>query len=78
MTALLGILNSIGVAIWGYLAAGIAAVVLLVSVWSKGRKSVRTEVEAETASANRRMLDAAMRAPQEKDDVVKDLRGGRF
>ncbi len=63
---------------WKYAAAAAAAAALLLSAWAKGRKSVRAEVQASTAGANRRMLDAAVQSPQEASHVVKDLRGGRF
>lgn len=61
-----------------YLVAVGGVLALLLAAFFRGKKAARAEVDASTAAANARMLDAAVRAPQETSDVVKDLRGGRF
>lgn len=62
----------------GWLAAAIGALVMFLSVYRSGKSAARNEAAVEGARANERMLDASINAPKEKDDVVKDLRAGRF
>jgi hypothetical protein len=62
----------------GWAMAAIGALIAFLSVYQRGKHNARNEVAAEAAKSNQRMLDAAVAAPKEKDDVVKDLRAGRF
>lgn len=75
-------LAGIGLKAGGYIAAAGAVVIGLLTMLGRakqaGRNEVATKVNAETAEANKRMLDAAVQAPKEIDDVRKDLRSGKF
>lgn len=75
-------LTSIGARAWAYIAAAGAVVVGLFVILGKARQSgidyVAKKVNEDTAKATGRMLDASTQAPKDKDNVVKDLRGGKF
>ena len=75
-------LMSIGLKAWGYIAAAATAVIGLLTLFAKVKQAGRDEVikleNERAAEANKRMLDAAVQAPKGKEDVVKDLRAGRF
>ena len=75
-------LTSIGARAWGYMLAAGAVVIGLFTVLGKARQSgidyVAKKVNEDTAKATGRMLDAAVQAPKDKADVVKDLRSGKF
>lgn len=62
----------------GWAMAVVGALIAFLSVYQRGKSNARNEVAAESAKSNERMLDAAVAAPKEKEDVVKDLRAGRF
>jgi hypothetical protein len=62
----------------GWIMAALGAVIAFLSIYRSGKSAARNEAAAEGARANERMLDAAVNAPKEKSDVVKDLRAGRF
>jgi hypothetical protein len=63
---------------WAYLLAAGAALAVVAVAWKRGANSTTRRVEAQSARANERMLDAAVASPKDKDHVVKDLRSGRF
>lgn len=75
-------LTGVSLKIWGYLAAAGAVLIGLLTLFGKAKQAGRDEVvgkvNAATAEANKRMLDAAVQAPKEIDDVRKDLRSGKF
>lgn len=73
-----GFLLGVGGRAWAYIAAGATVLISLWAAWVKGRRSMRDEVNQQSAATARKMLDAAMQAPSEKSNVVKDLRSGRF
>ena len=78
----MGFLMGIGAKAWAYLATAAVAVVGLLAMLGKARKSgidyVAKKVNEDTAAATSRMLDAVVQAPKDKADVVKDLRSGKF
>lgn len=82
MTAIMSFVTSIGARAWGYMIAAGAVVVGLLAAFGKARQSgidyVAKKVNEDTAKATGRMLDAAVQAPKDKADVVKDLRSGKF
>jgi hypothetical protein len=63
---------------WAYLLAAGAAIAVVCVAWRRGAQSTSVRVNATTAEAKSRMLDAAVAAPKEKDRVVEDLRSGRL
>jgi hypothetical protein len=78
MTVLWNLVLGISLKVWGYVAAAGMVLAMFWAVWSKGRKSMREDVNRSSAETSKRMLEAAVNAPAEKSDVVKDLRSGRF
>ncbi len=78
MTVLWNLVLGVSLKIWGYVAAAGMVLAMFWAVWSKGRKSMREDVNRSSAETSKRMLEAAVNAPAEKSDVVKDLRSGRF
>ena len=75
-------LAGIGLKAWGYIAAAVTAIVGILTVLGKAKQAGRDEVVAkvnqnagETAA---RMAEAAAQSPKGKDDVVQDLRRGKF
>lgn len=78
MTVLWNLVLGISLKVWGYVAAAGMVLAMFWAVWSKGRKSMREDVNRSSAETSKRMLEASVNAPTEKSDVVKDLRSGRF
>jgi len=78
MTVLWNFLLGLSLKVWGYVAAVGMALGLFWAAWSKGRQSMREDVNRASAETSKKMLNAAVNAPTEKSDVVKDLRSGRF
>lgn len=79
---MLTLLSGIGLRVWGYIAAVVAIVVGLLSLFSKakqaGRDEVANKVNSDTAGANERMLNASTQAPKDVKNVQNDLRSGKF
>lgn len=78
MTVLWNLVLGVSLKIWGYVAAAGMVLAMFWAAWSKGRKSMREDVNRSSAETSKRMLGASVNAPTEKSDVVKDLRSGRF
>lgn len=78
MTVLWNLVLGIGLKVWGYVAAAGMVLAMFWAAWSKGRRSMREDVNRASAETSKKMLEAAVNAPTEKSDVVKDLRSGRF
>lgn len=75
-------LAGIGLKVWGYVAAAIAGVVAILTVLGRakqaGRDEVTAKVNANAGETAARMAEAAAQSPKGKDDVVQDLRRGKF
>lgn len=75
-------LASIGLKVWGYVAAAVAVVVGLLTMFGRAKQAGRDEVAGavnkSTADANARMVDAAVQAPGDRQGVANDARKGRF
>lgn len=75
-------LTGLGLKVWGYVAAAVAVVAALWTALAKAKQAGRTEVSSAvnqaSGAAAARMAEAAVKAPKERDDVVKDLRAGKF
>lgn len=68
----------VGAKIAGAAMAVLGVVIAFMTAYQRGRRAARQEVATTTAEATARMLDASTNAPKEKQDVVTDLRAGRF
>ena len=75
-------LSSIGAKTWAYIATAATLVAGVVVALGRAKQAGRNEVAAKvnesSGEAAARMAEAAVQSPKDKDDVVKDLRGGKF
>jgi hypothetical protein len=72
------ILKHISAKVFGWAMAVLGVVIAYITARQSGKTAARVEAVVETAAASKAMTDAAVGAPTDKADVVKDLRSGRF
>lgn len=78
MSVLVALASRLGLKAWGAIAAGLAVLALLATVYGKGRAAERLAQASLNAKVKDDQLKAAARRPRTRRDLTGSMRDGTF